>query len=197
MIPRLMLVTDRHAVGSRDLARIVGAAVAGGVDAVQVREKDLPDDELTALVERVRGAVDGRAAVLVNGRAAVAERLGAGLHLPGDAPTPTGRGWPLWGRSVHSPEEARRRAEEAPDYLLIGPVYPTDSKPGHPGGGLDVVEATARAVAPIPVLAIGGIDATNAQAAVDAGAAGVAVRGAILAAADPERAARSILEAMR
>ena len=192
-----MLVTDRRAVGRRDLMQIAGAAVAGGVDAVQVREKDLPDDELTALVKRVQRAVQGRAAVLVNGRPGVAKSLGAGLHLPGDAPAPDEHDWPLWGRSVHSPEEAVRRAEEAPDYLLIGPVYPTDSKPGHPGGGLGLVEATARAVAPLPVLAIGGIDATNAGAVIAAGASGIAVRGAILKASDPERTARSIQAATR
>ena len=192
MIPRLMLVTDRRTVGRRDLVEIVRAAVAGGVDAVQVREKDLPDDELTALAERVRRAIEGRAAVLVNGRPGVARLLGAGLHLPGDAPAPAQRDWPLWGRSVHSPGEALRRAEEAPDYLLVGSVYPTDSKPGHPGGGLGLVEATARAVAPLPVLAIGGIDATNAAPVIAAGAAGVAVRGAILDAPDPERTARAI-----
>ena len=192
MIPRLMLVTDRRTVGRRDLMQIAGAAVAGGVDAVQVREKDLPDDELTALAERVQRAIEGRAAVLVNGRPAVAKLLGAGLHLPGNAPAPAQRDWPLWGRSVHSTEEALRRAEEAPDYLLIGPVYPTDSKPGHPGGGLSLIEATARAVAPLPVLAIGGIEATNAGAVIAAGATGIAVRGAILDASDPERTARAI-----
>lgn len=191
-----MLVTDRHAVVGRDLVQVVEAAVAGGVDAVQVREKDLPDNELTRLVERVQEAVRGRAAVLVNGRPHVAKLLGAGLHLPGDAAAPAERDWPLWGRSVHSPEEARRRAEETPDYLLVGPVFPTGSKPGHPGGGLELVEATARAVAPVPVLAIGGIESTSAGAVIAAGAVGVAVRGAILGASDPERAARSIRAAV-
>ena len=191
-VPRLMLVTDRRATGRRDLLEIVAAAVAGGVDAVQVREKDLTDSELTSLLRRVQQAVQARAAVLVNGRPGVAKALGAGLHLPGNAPGPAEHDWPLWGRSVHSPDEAQRRAEEEPDYLLVGPIYPTGSKPGHPGGGLRLVEATARAVAPLPVLAIGGIDAFNAGAVVSAGAAGVAVRGAILEASDPERTARSI-----
>ena len=111
-VPRLMLVTDRHAVGSRDLVQIVGAAVAGGVDAVQVREKDLADGELTALTGLVQRAVRARAAVLVNGRPEVAKSLGAGLHLPEDARVPVERDWPIWGRSVHSPEEALRLAEE-------------------------------------------------------------------------------------
>ena len=191
-----MLVTDRHVVGGQALAQIVSAAVAGGVDAVQVREKDLPNDELTGLVKRVQAAVQGSAAVVVNGRPRVAKLLNAGLHLPGDAPAPAERDWPLWGRSVHSPEEAARRAEETPDYLLVGPVFPTDSKPWHPGGGLELVEAAARAAAPLPMLAIGGIDAANAGAVIAAGAAGVAVRGAVLGASDPEEAARSILAAV-
>ena len=191
-----MLVTDRCATGQRDLPQIVAAAVAGGVDAVQVREKDLSDDDLIALTRRVQQAVQGRAAVLINGRTGVAKALGTGLHLPGDAPGPAEYDWPLWGRSVHSPEEATRRAEEGSAYLLVGPVFPTDSKPGHPGGGLSLVEATARAVDPLPVLAIGGIEATNAGAVVAAGAAGIAIRGAILKAPDPEKTAQSIYAAI-
>jgi len=192
-VPRLMLVTDRRAMGRRqDLVRIARAAVAGGVDAIQVREKDLCDDELTCLAERIQQVVGGRAAVLVNGSPEVAMSVGVGLHLPGDSLTPADRTWPLWGRSVHSPEEARRRADESPDYVLVGPVYPTDSKPGHPGGGLGLVEATVRAADPVPVLAIGGIDAGNAGAVIDAGAAGIAVRGAVLTASDPERTAHAI-----
>ena len=191
-----MLVTDRRDTDGRDLVTVVKAAVAGGVDAVQVREKDLSDDELLALVERVQGEVAGRGTVLVNGRPSVAVRLGVGLHLPGDARAPEGREWPLWGRSVHSAREGLRRAREGPDYLLVGPVFPTDSKPGHLGGGLRLVEETVEAVAPCPVLGIGGIDAGNAAEVVRAGAAGVAVRGALLRAKDPEAAARSIRESL-
>ena len=188
-----MLVTDRHALGRRqDLVRIAGAAVAGGADAVQVREKDLCHDEMTSLAERIQRVVGDRAAVLVNGSPEAATSVGVGLHLPGDSPTPADREWPLWGRSVHSPEEARRRADESPHYLLVGPVYPTDSKPEHPGGGLGLIEATVRAADPVPVLAIGGIDAGNAGAVIDSGAAGIAVRGAILTAHNPERTAHAI-----
>lgn len=188
-----MLVTDRRAVGCRqDLVRIARAAVDGGVDAIQVREKDLCDDELTCLAERIQQVVGDQSRVLVNGRPEVAMSVGVGLHLPGDSPTPADCEWRLWGRSVHSPDEARRRADESPHYLLVGPVYPTDSKPGHPGGGLGLVEATVRAADPVPVLAIGGIDAGNAGAVIDSGATGIAVRGAILTASDPERMAHAI-----
>ncbi len=192
----MMLVTDRHATGRDRLVEVVSAAVAGGVDAVQVREKDLSDVELENLTGRILRAVDGRAALLINGRPEVARALGLGLHLPAAASVPNHGQWPLRGRSVHSVEEAVKRVHESPDYLVLGTIFPTESKPGHPGAGLSLVKQTALAVAPIPVLAIGGIDERNVAAVVGAGASGIAVRGAILTAADPERAARGIRAAL-
>ena len=192
-----MLVTDRHGTAGRDLAEVVAEAVMGGVDAVQVREKDLPDRELLAIAEAVQRAVNGRARLLVNTRPAVAQALGVGLHLAGDAEAPPPHAWPLWGRSVHSPEEALNRAlSESPDYLLIGNVFPTNSKPGSPGGGLGLVKKTVEGGARCPVLAIGGIDVTNGAAVIAAGAAGIAVRSAILAAPDPRAAAAALREAL-
>ena len=191
-IPRLMLVTDRYATRWRDLAEIVAAAVAGGVDAVQVREKDLSDNELLALTLRIQKAVAGKAAVLVNGRPLVARATKAGLHLPGDFPTLPADDWPLWGRSVHSVEEACRRAEERPDYLLLGTIFQTTSKPDHAGSGLELVRETVRALPSLPLIAIGGIDANNARSVIEAGASGVAVRSAILEALDPKKATECI-----
>jgi hypothetical protein len=81
-------------------------------------------------------------------------------------------------------------SKRAPDYLLVGTVFPTDSRPGHPGGGLGLVERAAWAVALLPVLATGGIDAGNA------GAAGIAGRSAILTAPDLEEAALAIRKAL-
>ena len=188
-----MLVTDRGATGGRSLVKVVSAAVEGGADAVQIREKDLADGELRELVKRVQGAVAGRALVLVNGRASVAVETCAGLHLPADAPAPL-RWFSVWGRSVHSPGEAARRAEEGSVYLLVGHVFETESKPGLPGRGLGLVRETAAAAGSVPVLAIGGIDERNAGDVIGAGAAGVAVRGAILHAREPGEAARSIRE---
>ena len=190
-----MLVTDRGATGVRGLVEIIAAAVAGGTDAVQVREKDLADRELRELVTQIQRAVAGRALVLVNDRPSVAAETGAGLHLPADAPAPR-RQFPVWGRSVHSPGEAGRRAKEGPGYLLAGHVFQTESKPGLPGRGLGLIRETVEAAGSLPVLAIGGVDAGNAGAVIGAGAAGVAVRGAILRAREPEEAARSIREAV-
>ena len=186
-----MLVTDRRATGGRGLVEVVIAAVEGGVDAVQVREKDLPDEELLDLVTCVQAGVAGRAAVLVNGRASVARETGAGLHLPADAHAPEER-FLLLGRSVHSAQEALLCAEERLLYLLTGHVFETESKLGLPGRGLRLVRDTVDAAGALPVLAIGGIDDHNAGAVIGAGAGGVAVRGAILSAGEPEEAARAI-----
>ena len=82
----------------------------------------------------------------------------------------------LLGRSVHSVEAARRDAQEGADYLVFGPVFPTTSHPGRPALGLAALAEVAAAV-PVPVLAIGGIDAETARACREAGAAGFAAIG--------------------
>ncbi|MDR7416701.1 MAG: thiamine phosphate synthase [Armatimonadota bacterium] len=194
-IPRLLLVTDRHLVGEERLVSVIRAAVRGGVEGVQVREKDLPDEALERLVHRILDAVEERAVVLLNDRPHLARRLGLGLHLPEASPPPQGN-WPLWGRSVHSPEAAVRAARENPDYLIAGPVYPTDSKPGGLPLGREGLRAIVRAAGGIPVLAIGGIGAGRVREVVEAGTWGVAVRGAILRSEDPEHAAREIRRAV-
>ncbi|MCS7172821.1 MAG: thiamine phosphate synthase [Armatimonadetes bacterium] len=171
--------------------RVIQAAVRGGVEAVQVREKDLGDEALEELVQRIREAVGEGVILLLNDRPHLARRLGVGLHLPEGSPSPGGN-WPLWGRSVHSPEAAVRASRERPDYLIAGPVYPTDSKPGGSPLGPRGLGQVVRAAGGIPVLAIGGIGAEQVPEAMEAGAWGVAVRGAILRAQDPERAAREI-----
>jgi len=194
-LPRLLLVTDRHLVGEERLVRVIQAAVRGGAEGVQVREKDLPDEALERLLHRILEVVGKSAVVLLNDRPQLARRLGLGLHLPEGSPCPEGN-WPLWGRSVHSPEAAVRAGREHPDYLIAGPVYPTDSKPGGSPLGLEGLGAIVRAAVGIPVLAIGGIRADRVRAVVEAGAWGVAVRGALLRAEDPERAARELREVL-
>ncbi len=193
-----MLVTDRHLAAPRELVDLVAAAAAGGVTLVQVREKDLPDDDLLALVQAIQRAAGDCAMVLVNGRPEIATAAGAGLHLPEAAPSPQppAGGWPLWGRSVHRLERARRAVAEGVDYLLAGTLFATESKPGAMLLGLEGLREIVVAAGGTPVLAIGGITAETAGAAVRAGAAGVAVQRAILQAADPMRAARELRQAL-
>lgn len=191
-LPRLMLVTDRLRIRGRELARIVVDAVAGGVGIVQIREKDLADDTLRALVGRIREKVGPSTLLVVNGRVEVARAEGCGLHLPAAVPLPERRELSLIGRSVHDVDEARRALAEGVDYLVVGPIYPTPSKPGHPGWGVDLIRDTLDLAGAIPIFAIGGIHPCNVPEVVHAGAWGVAVSGAILSAADPGRAGQAL-----
>lgn len=180
-------VTDRRRFGlSVDaLVERVALAARQGVDVIQVRERDLPDRDLAALVRQIVSAVRGTAArVVVNDRADIAVAAGAGgVHLRGDsisasrvrAIVPPGF---LIGRSVHTTGEADAAiAGGGCDYLLFGTVYPSMGKPeGHPVAGLARLEEVCRR-SPLPVIAIGGIDRSRVQEIRDAGAAGLAAVG--------------------
>ncbi len=196
-LPRLMLVTDRLETRARDLVDVVEAAVAGGVGLVQVRERDLPEPEVAVLLQRILERLRGTPArLLVNGHGALARAFGIGLHLPAAAPPPPPPRPFLCGRAVHDEEESRGALAEGAAYVVVGPVFPTGSKPGHPGAGLATLARLARQVAPIPVYAIGGLTPDRVASVVNAGAHGVAVRSAILGAPDPGRAARAFVEAL-
>src|SRR3990170_1665561 len=117
-LPCLMVVTDRALCGGAEgLPAAVEAAVSGGADAVQLREKDLPAAELMALARRLRAVTQGRALLIVNGPLEVAVAVEAdGVHLPEDAPMlPRPRRGFLVGRSVPSAEAARRAEAEGTD----------------------------------------------------------------------------------
>src|SRR5437899_11785490 len=193
--PRLILVTDRRAT-ERDLATVVEAALDAGLPAVQLREKDLPGRPLLALAERLRAATARTGALLfVNDRLDVALAAGAdGVQLGmGSVPVDVARrllpAGTLIGVSTHAPGEAPVGA----DFALFGPVWATPSKAG--AQGEDRLREAVRAAA-IPVLATGGVTAERIAAARAAGAAGVAVIRAILAAPDPRTATRALLAAL-
>jgi len=175
----LMLVTR----DDERLPEIVRAAVEGGVNIVQIREGD---------AEAICAAVGPRARIVVSERRRPAGWHGAvpapGLHLPETAPFVKA---PFVGRSVHSVEAAIRAENEGCDYILAGSVFPTTSHPGGAVGGLELLRDIAAAVK-IPIIAIGGITATNARKCIDAGARGVAVISAIFDADDPRKAAEEL-----
>ena len=192
-LPRLLLVCDREAARGRPLVEVV-VAVAEAVEGevlVQLREKEMAEAELRALAAALRDGLPSGALVVINDRAEIARELRIGLHLPaasasvGDRPT-------LLGRSVHDRVEAETAVRDEADYAVVGTIFPTGSKPGHAGDGLGHLGALGDRLAPMPVYAIGGIEARNAAAAIGAGAHGVAVRSAILGAEDPAGAAREI-----
>jgi thiamine-phosphate pyrophosphorylase len=203
--PGLCFVTDRGVTGGRPLMDVARAAVAGGVDMVQLREKDLAGRALLALarelVDTVRAA-GPRRRVIVNDRLDVAlAAKAAGVHLPSDGlPIEGARrcsgGRFLIGRSVHSLAEARQAAGEGADYLFFGPVFATPSKSAYgPPQGTDALRKIVAAVEP-PVWAIGGINVATAGELRGIGIAGVAVISAIAAAPDPAAAARALRAAL-
>jgi len=198
-MPALMLVTDRRLAGGEDaLVRAAGEAVAGGVNVVQLREKDLPRRELAGLARRLREVTAGKALLVLNTAVDVALEEGAdGVHLPEDAEMPR-RPRPgfIVGRSVHSRQAAERAAREGVDYVVAGPVYRTRSHPGATALGVDGLREIVSLAGP-PVIGIGGITASNAPAVMAAGAAGVAVISAILGATCPRERAADLWRAIQ
>ncbi|MGH3168049.1 MAG: thiamine phosphate synthase [Trebonia sp.] len=201
---RLYLCVDgRRRQG--DLAPFLDSVLAGGVDIVQLREKNLEAAEELALLEVFADACRRHGRLLaVNDRADVALAAGADvLHLgQDDLPVPVARQilgpGPVIGRSSHSPAQASAAAvEEDVDYFCAGPVWATPTKPGRPGTGLSLisrVSASASAVeadggAVRPWFAIGGIDLSVLDDVLAAGARRVVVVRAITEADDPGAAA--------
>ncbi len=183
------------------MAEVASQAVEGGVNVVQLREKDLTAYNLYELAAPLHAALRGRALLLVNGRIDVALAVGAdGVHfpergLPAKQACDMAKDVCIIGRSVHAPEVAVAAEADGADYVQVGTIYETGSKPGVEPAGLDLVTAVRDAVG-IPVVAVGGIDATNAADVIAAGADGVAVIGAIMDAGDPAGAARELRAAV-
>ena len=196
---RLYLVCD-STPGGRALATVLTAAAAGGVDVVQLREKDLDDEALLARARAARTLCDELGLLLiVNDRPEVALRAGAdGVHL-GQDDEPVGaareRLGPelLIGLSTHSPAQIDAAGEV--DYIGVGPVHATPTKPGRPAVGLALVRHAADH-ARVPFFAIGGIDADNAGAVIAAGARRIAVVRAIAGAPDPRAAAQHLRDVL-
>lgn len=196
--PVLCYVTDRSQLaGGRTLSDTIGAAIAAGVDWVQIREKDLPTWELLALVSAaVALAAHGATRILINDRLDVALAAGAhGVHLGGESmPLAEVIRWCsksgvpenfLIGASCHSANDVVVAEQHGASYVILGPVFdsPTKARFGPPLG-LQVLSEACRAVK-IPVLAIGGVRLENARACFDAGAAGIATIRLFQEAADP------------
>jgi thiamine-phosphate pyrophosphorylase len=198
----LYLVTDRS-LTPRPLLEVVDECLDAGLRAVQLREKDLAVRVLLAVAQPVRAAARRHdARLLINDRADVALAVGADgvqrthLSLPVSALRRIGPSGFLVGASVHSEVEAREAAAEGADFLVFGPVYDTPSKRqyGPPQG----LEALRRVVAAVdrPVLAVGGVTPARVSEVLDAGARGVAVISAIMAAPRTADAVKSFLDAL-
>lgn len=200
--PILCLITQREYARVQSLPALIKAAVDGGVNMIHIREKGLAQDDLLTLAHQVREVTQGKALLFLNQQVEVALACGAdGIHL-------AERGMSvesvrrqagdelLIGRSVHSVDSARKMEAEGANFLIVGTIFPTASKPGGVPAGLDLLSRVATAVT-IPYLAIGGINVGNVEQVMRCGSSGIAAISAILGAADPTKAANDIAEKMR
>ena len=198
----LYLVTDRS-VARRPLPVVVEECLGAGLKAVQLREKDLAARDLLAVATSIRESTRGHGArFLVNDRADVALACGADgvqrthTSLPVRALRAISPPSFLIGASVHSVAQAREAEAEGADFLVFGPVHDTPSKRAYgPPQGLSALSLVTAAVDK-PVLAVGGVTPARVAAILGAGAAGVAVISAILAADRPCDATKAFLDAL-
>lgn len=202
-LPWICLVTDQSVcAGYSALERAVAAAVQGGVNVLQLREKALPAGELFELAVRLRRlTTEAGAALVINDRIDVALAVEAdGIHL-GGAGLPLGvarrlAGERLIGRSVHDLAAATAAERQGADYLHLGTIFPSESHPGQPVGGPHLIQKVRTRVK-IPIIAIGGIGPENAAQTIAAGASGVAVIRTILADRYPRQAAERLVGRVR
>jgi thiamine-phosphate pyrophosphorylase len=195
----LYVITDRHQTGGRPFLEVIEAALRGGVRAIQLREKDLTPRQLYPLAQDMRQLTQRYdARLLINDRLDVASAVHAdGVHLTTTSlPTAVARQLlgsdRLIGVSTHSVAEAQAAAQGGADFLVYGPVFYTPSKvPYGEPVGLEALRA-ARSAVTLPILAIGGVKPTNLEQVLAAGADGVAVISAVIAANDPRAAAQEL-----
>lgn len=208
---RLYLCTDARRERG-DLAEFVDAALAGGVDVVQLRDKGSAGerrfgplearDELAACEILADAARRHGALFAVNDRADIARAAGAdALHLgQGDLPLDVAREIvgpdALIGLSTHDRSQVAAAANSEADYFCVGPCWPTPTKPDRQAPGLDLVRVAAKLGGDKPWFAIGGIDARRLPEVLDAGARRIVVVRAITAAEDPRAAAHQLRSAL-
>jgi thiamine-phosphate pyrophosphorylase len=199
----LYLVADAALCGGRGVEAVVREAVEGGVTLVQVRAKSVPDPDLAALATRLIAILAPTGiGLIVNDRPEVAVAVGAaGVHVgQEDAPADRVRAIigdrMILGLSIETEAQLARVDPALVDYVGIGPVRPTATKPdAAPAIGFDGL-ARLVAASPVPAVAIGGIGPEEAGRAIGAGAAGIAVVSAICAATDPRAAAQGLARAV-
>lgn len=196
---RLYLCTDAREERG-DFREFVEAAFRGGVDVIQLRDKKI--DVLTqfAVLEILAEAAERhRALWAVNDRADIAALSKSPIIHVGQDDLSAGQVRALVeestivGRSSHSLEEAQTESNDARvDYFAVGPCWPTPTKPGRPAPGLSLVREVAQFAPAKPWFAIGGIDGTNLEQVLEAGASRIVVVRAITDSSDPERAAAEL-----
>jgi thiamine-phosphate pyrophosphorylase len=197
------VILDRAAAAGRDLGDVLEGAIAGGCRTVQLREKTWPSGTLLPLARRLRARCrEAGVTFIVNDRIDLALVVDAdGVHLgqddlPPDAARPLLRAGMLMGLSTHDVVQARAAQERGGDYVAVGSVFPTGTKPDFTLVGPELIRKLRPQIR-VPLIGIGGITAANAGDVIRAGADGVAVISAVCAAPDPARATRELLDAVQ
>ena len=197
------VITDRRLAGDRSILDVVRAAIRGGATVIQLREKEATTREMVELGQALLQITrEAGVPLIVNDRVDVALAIDAdGVHVgQDDMPAAIARRLigpdKILGVSAETVEEALAAQRDGADYLGVGDIYGTTTKPdAGPPIGLEGLRRIVEAVT-IPCVGIGGITPENAAAVVKAGAAGVAVVSAVMAAPDPEEAARRLRDAV-
>jgi thiamine-phosphate pyrophosphorylase len=199
----LYVILDRGAAGGRDLLTLLDAVLEGGCRVVQLRDKTMPLSDLYPVARALRRRCrEAGCLFIVNDRVDLALALEAdGVHLgQDDLPAPEARKLlrpgMILGVSTHDESQARRARDDGADYVAVGSMYPTATKPGFRLVGPELLRRV-RPEIPVPLVAIGGITEDNVAEVVRAGADAVAVISAVCAAADPAAAGTRFLETIR
>ena len=198
-LPRLIGIADRFV--DEAVREQAAAAVQAGLPWVHLRDHTAGTDEFgrTArmLVARLR-ALNDRVLISVNTRLYTAQTLNTHLHVGRRGPTPEAARGALGSRALigYSAHAEDTKVPAGTDYLFYSPIFPTRSKPGHPGLGVEALQETRRRLGSIPVFALGGVTPGRVAPCLEAGVHGVAVLSGIFGTADPARATETYLEAL-
>lgn len=206
---RFCVVTDRKLLGlqwEEKIINVIRNAIAGGVDALQIREKDLSSKELLEFAESLRKITKDKVDLIINDRIDIAVLSNAdGVHFGSNSiPLSEARKFKgkfsnlqLFGISCHSIDDVLSAEKHKADYVFLGPIYWTESKAkyGKPLG-IDILKK-ARQKTKIKIIAIGGINENNTKECINAGADGIAVISTIFKSNNPMISAKNILDSIR
>lgn len=195
---KLYCITSAELSAGRSLEWVVEQAILGGADVIQWREKKMLDRMYVEKAKALHAITSRyRIPLIINDRIAVAKEVAAeGIHLgQEDASLEEARRilgeTAIIGRSTHTPEQAMTAEKQGFDYIGVGPVFATPTKPTYNPVGLELVRFAAKNIR-IPFVAIGGVDSKNVGQVIDAGARAVAVVRAVMASADPKNEAEKL-----
>lgn len=198
----LYLVVDSELLGGRDIISILSGVIEAGVTMIQYRDKKSTDKEFRETANRIKSLLKGKDVLfIVNDRVDLAVALDTdGVHIgQEDMPVEKARKAlgtkKIIGFSTHSLTQMLEARDRDVDYISVGPVFPTETKPGYAPVGLGLVRSAARELEK-PFVAIGGINSANIRDVVAAGAKRIAVVRAVLSAKDPFLAAKDLIEAV-